>query len=166
MATIAVLSVLGSVASFLILDAVDSYMDSSTTTQLHGEASVAMERMMREIRQIELDAGASGIAPNITAVHPESLDWENSTAATYQLIWTDPIVTLSVQSGPAATLLTDVSAFTIKTYDEDDGLLGADLTGAQCDPVRRIEIEVTLERAGVSETVRCRTYIRSTTALN
>ena len=41
-ATIVVLSVLGSITSLLILNALDGYSDTATSAQLHGEASIAL----------------------------------------------------------------------------------------------------------------------------
>jgi hypothetical protein len=75
MATVAVLAIMGSITSFLILDAVDGYTDASTSAQLHSELSIALDRAVREIRMIELDAYATGIAPNIDDVTPTTIIW-------------------------------------------------------------------------------------------
>lgn len=166
MAAVAVLSVLASIASFLILGAVDSYLDASTSTQLHAEASIAMDRIMRELRKIELDSAASGIAPNITTTNPAWMEWQDSDSDLYQLLWAGSALKLTVDGGAFADLLSDVTAFSVKTFDQDNTQLGDSLTGDDCDGIRRIEIEMTLERGGVSDTLRCRTFIRSTMALD
>ena len=54
MATVSVLAILGSITSFLVLDAVDGYTDASNSAQLHAELSIALDRAARELRMIEL----------------------------------------------------------------------------------------------------------------
>ena len=56
----------------------------------------------------------------------------------------------------------DVSAFSVQTYDEDNAALGATLTGAACDPIRRIELDLTLQRSGVTTSLRTKLFVRST----
>lgn len=166
MATVVVLSVLGSVSSFLILEAVGSYIDASTSTQLHAEVSIAMDRIMRELRKIELDSSAAGIAPNITTTNPTWMNWQDSDSDLYQLLLAGSVLKLTIDGGASADLLSDVTAFSVKTFDQDNTQLGDSLSGGACDGIRRIEIEMTLERGGVSDTLRCRTFIRSTMILN
>jgi Tfp pilus assembly protein FimT len=165
MATVAVLAIMGSITSFLILDAVDGYTDASTSAQLHAELSIALDRAVREIRMIELDTYATGIAPNITDVSPTTIIWTDSDVDSYLLQLSDTDLILQVDSGPAAVLLANVTAFSVTTYDEDNAQLAASLTGDQCDDIRRVALEVTVERGGVSESLRTRTYIRTTQTL-
>jgi hypothetical protein len=153
MATVAVLAIMGSITSFLILDAVDGYTE------------IALDRAVREIRMIELDAYATGIAPNIDDVTPTTIIWTDSDVDSYLLQQLDSDLVLQVDSGPAAVLLADVTAFSVTTYDEDNSQLAASLTGDSCDAIRRLELEVTVERGGVSESLRTRTFIRSTQSL-
>jgi len=161
MATIVVLGVLGSTASFLILDSVDDYTEASLQAQLHAEMSIALDRALREIRKIELDSAASGVAPDITAMTVSSLQWEDSSANAYQLVKVGTELQLAVAGGGLATLLTDVSALTIKIFDEDNIDLGT-CAGATCDPVRRISFDVTTQRNGVTQSLRFKAFIRST----
>ena len=113
MATVAVLGVLGSTASFLILDAVDDYTAASLTAQLHAEMSIALDRAMREIRKIELDASVSDVAPDITTMAVSLLQWEDAAATTHRLGLSGTDLVLQIGGGTVATLLTDVSAMTI-----------------------------------------------------
>jgi prepilin-type N-terminal cleavage/methylation domain-containing protein len=165
MATVVVLAIMGSLTSFLILDAVDGYTDASTSAQLHGELSVALDRAVREIRMIELDGTASGLAPNITDVTPTSIFWTDSDLDSYLLQLSTTDLILQIDNGLPAVLAANVSAFSVTTYDEDNSQLAATLTGDSCDPIRRVELEVTLQRGGVSESLRTRTFIRSTMSL-
>ncbi len=162
MATISVLGILGSSASFLILDAVDDYTDASVTVQLHGEMSVALDRAMREIRKIELDSSAADVAPNITSVTATTLVWENSSSNVYRLAMVGSELRLQIAAGAVATLLTDVTALAISIYDEDNADLGASCAGAGCDAVRRVVVDVTTQRSGVTESLRFKAFIRST----
>jgi hypothetical protein len=167
MATIVVLGVLGSTASFLVLDAVDGYTDAATRAQLHAELSIAMDHALREVRKIELDSGAVGeVAPNITDLSAESLKWQDSDLDQYELRKSGSELQLNVNGVGLATLMTDVTVLSIKGYD-DGGPLPADpdTVVASCSPcltVRRISVEVTAARGGITESLRFKVFIRST----
>jgi prepilin-type N-terminal cleavage/methylation domain-containing protein len=162
MATIAVLAVLGSIASFIILEAVDGYSDTSTSAQLHTEMSIGLDRAVRELRMIELDSAAAGIAPNINDVTPSSIIWTDGDSDLYKLELSGSDLVMQIDGGPSAVLLSAVTAFQVKAYDEDNAQLAGTLTDAACDPIRRVGLEVTLQRDGTSETLRTKAYIRST----
>jgi prepilin-type N-terminal cleavage/methylation domain-containing protein len=162
MATVAVLATLGSIASFLILDAVDGYSEAATSAQLHAELSIALDRLLREVRHIELDSGATGIAPNITGVSSTSTTWQDSDADSYSFAKSASVIDLQVDGGASAVLLSDVSGLTVRAFDEDNTELGLPLAGAACDAVRRISVEISLLRNGVSESLRSKVFIRST----
>ena len=159
-AAIVVLAAIGSVASTILLSAADGYADAATTAQLHVESTIGLGRVVREIRKIPLDGGAVGIAPDIDSVTASSITWSTNSSLT--LSGSDLMLTLS--GGTPAVLLSDVSAFSVATYDESDAALAASLSGAACDPIRRVEITGTLLRYGFSETLRTRVFIRSTMA--
>ena len=162
MATIVVLGVLGSSASYLILDSVDDYMEATTSAQLHAEMSIALDRAMRELRKIELDGAVSGVAPNITSMTWIWLEWEDAAANTYQLGKTGSELQLEVAGGGLSTLLTDVTSLNISIFDESNVDIGPLCAGAACDPVRRIVVDVTTQRNGVSQSLRFKVFIRST----
>ncbi len=157
-ATMVVLAVLGSITSMLILTEVDGYSDAATSAQLHGEASIALDRAVRELRKIDLDSAAAGVAPNISSVTATSIAWEPNSSLSLsgaQLMFVD-------NGAAAAIMLADVTAFSVGTYDEDNAALAASLTGDACDPIRRIVLDVTLARSGASESLRPKLFIRST----
>jgi prepilin-type N-terminal cleavage/methylation domain-containing protein len=162
MATIAVLATLGSIASFLVLDAVDDYSGTATAAQLHAELSIAMDRILREVRHIELDGSASGIAPHIIGVDSTYVAWQDSDSDNYSFTLSAGEIFLQIDGVAGAVLLTDVSAVDVKAYDEDNTELPGPLAGAACDDIRRISIEITLLRNGVSESLRSKVFIRST----
>ena len=137
MATIVVLGVLGSTSSYLILDSVDDYTDAATSAQLHVELSIALDRAMREVRKIERDSSAGGIAPDITNMTATLLQWEDSSANAYQLGKVGSELQLEVAGGGMSTLLTDVTSLSISIFDESNVDIGPTCTGVTCDPVTR-----------------------------
>jgi len=157
-ATIVVLAVLGSVTSGIILQAVDGYTEASTQAQLHAEMSIALDRAVRELRKIPLDSGAGGIAPDVDDLSPTSVDWEGD----YHLGLTGGDLLMTINGGAQRVLMSDVSAFGVSAFDESNAALGATLSGAACDPIRRLELTLTASRHGVTATVRTRVYLRST----
>ncbi len=112
-ATIVVLAIIGSIASLLILNAVDGYTDAATTAQLHIEASTAMDRIVRELRRVPLDSGAAGVAPDINDVTPTSITW----GANGELSLTGNNLQVTTGGPPLGDLLDDVIAFTVQTYE-------------------------------------------------
>ncbi|MCP3905414.1 MAG: prepilin-type N-terminal cleavage/methylation domain-containing protein, partial [Planctomycetes bacterium] len=75
MVTMVVLAAIGSVASGLVLDSVDDYLTARTRGQLHAELSIAMDRIMRDLRKIPLDSAAASIAPDV--------DWTEATSCMF-----------------------------------------------------------------------------------
>ena len=90
------------------------------------------------------------------------IKWSDSDADSYTLSLSGADLLLAVDGGAAAVLLADVTAFSVQTYDEDDAALADSLSGVACDPIRRVALDVTLQRHSVSETLRTKLFIRST----
>jgi prepilin-type N-terminal cleavage/methylation domain-containing protein len=155
--TIVILGVLGSAASFLIVNAADNYSEAAMVAQLHDEASAALDRIIRELRNIEYDDAATGDAPNIDSVTATSITWNTD----WSLSLSGDQILFTENGGTAAPLLDDVSALAIQTYDESNTALGASLSGASCDPIRRIQVSLTVTRSGQSTSLRTRVFIRS-----
>ena len=157
-ATIVVLATIGTVASGILFTATDGYLEARMTAQLHSELSIAMDRIVRELRNIQLDDTADDVAPDIDAVTATSITWDDD----YVIALSGSDLMLTIDGGAAAVLLSDVTSFTIQGYDEDNSELAATLNGDDCDDIRRASISVTIERSGVSETLRSKVFIRST----
>ncbi len=156
--TIVILAAVATVSSNILLTAGNSYIDAAGSAQLHNELSMTMDRLVREFRQIDLDNTASGIAPDINSVSSTALTWDTDSSITLN----GTVLQLVEAGGSPYTLLTDVSAFSIATFNEDNTALAATLSGDQCDPIRRIEITITQSRYGVQDTLRTRLFVRST----
>jgi prepilin-type N-terminal cleavage/methylation domain-containing protein len=155
-ATMTILAVVSVAASRIIFTAADNYAGSAVRSELSASASAAMERIAFELRRIPSRDGAPGV-PRIDSVTPAAIAWGgNSTLA-----HTGTALTLMIDGGAPRTLLGDVQAFSIACFDSSNQPLAANLSGSACDAVRRIELTLTLSRAGASETLRTRVFPRS-----
>ncbi len=168
LATISVLAILGSITSFILVGAVEGYVDAATQAQLHAEASVAMDRALRELRWIELntDPAPCTIGPHIDSVTDKSITWDNVLDGVHSLVWSgtsgDPL-TLAVDGGAAVNLQTDVTAFTVAVYDDTNTVIVLPLADDDaCCPIRRIALDLTVNRSGKSMSVRTKLFVRST----
>ena len=165
-ATITVLSVLGSMASFLIVNAVDGYVGAATSSQIHAELAIALDRLTRDIRKIDNDATAGPTDPDIDTVTragtEDAMTWTDSDGDAYSLSKTGSNLMLAVDGGAAAVLLSDVTAFAIEVYNQDNGVIpGGDISTTDCDPIRRVLLDVSLSRHNVTESLRSKVFIRS-----
>lgn len=158
LATIIILAIIGSLASMIIVNAVDGYVDAAIEAQLHTEASTAMDRIVRELRKIPLDSAAAGIAPDIDVVTATSITLATGT----QITLVGNKLQIANAGPPLIDLLDDVTAFSIQAYDESNAALAATLTGAACDPIRRIALDLTLQRSGATASLRTKLFIRPT----
>jgi prepilin-type N-terminal cleavage/methylation domain-containing protein len=159
-AAITILAAVASVASGILWAAVDAYSKGATAAVLHNEGSLAMERIIREFHNIPKKTGGATVAPEISSVTATSITWNTN----YSLSLSGSQLTLTVGGGTARVLLNDVSSVTIQTYNESNAALAASLSGAACDPIRRISVQFTHARTGVSETLRTRLFLRCTMA--
>lgn len=167
-ATIVILAALGSIASFLVVDAVDGYVSASGSAQLHAEASLAMDRIMRELRKIELDPDhvpPPDVAPHIIAVTANSITWDEATTGVHSLSWSttagDPVM-LAIDGAAAIILIDDVTAFTVSTFDSANDPLPAVPSAAERETIRRIAVVLTIQQSGISQSVQTKVFIRST----
>jgi prepilin-type N-terminal cleavage/methylation domain-containing protein len=159
-AAMTIISALGSVTSALIYTAISSYRSSYTVAQLHEEISTALDRVSRRLRDVELNAAAPAgtIAPNISNVSASSISFSGSSSLTLS----SGSISFVDAGAPAVTLLSNVSSFSVQCYDESNAAMGATLSAAACYPIRRIAVQITCQRDGVTETVRTRVFVRST----
>jgi prepilin-type N-terminal cleavage/methylation domain-containing protein len=159
-ATMTILAALGSVASMLVMTSVDGFTRAATSAQLHSEMSVALDRIDRELRNITVDSSAPGIAPDISAITASSITWHTD----YSLSLSGGNIMFVENGGTARVLLSDVTTFSVQAYDESNAALAASLSGSACEPVRRLRITITLQRSGVTQTLRTRIFLRCTMA--
>lgn len=155
-ATIVILAALGSVGSSILMTAMNGYTSAAIRAQLHSEESIALDRIIRELRKVPRDTGAGGTAPLIASVTANSLAWNSN----YTLSMSSTNLMFVENGGTSRVLLPDVSSFAVQTYDESNVALAASLSGASCYPIRRIQISISMSRYGVTESLRTRLFIR------
>lgn len=156
-ATMAVLGAVGSVAGTLVYSATRSYTDAARSAQLQTELSGAMERIVRELRWIGIDPDQAPIVPLINSVSATSITWQTN----YSLALVSGELRYTAAGGTHEVLLRDVASLTISTFNDSNTALAATLSGTGCDPIRRIQVQITMTRGGVSQTLRTRVYLRS-----
>ena len=160
MATILVLTTLGSIATFMVVDAVDDYQKAVTAAQLHAELAVALDRAGREMRKIPLDVDQGGLIPYITfMVNTTQLLWADDNSSSWGLIKSGNTLSLRV-TGTSYTLMDDVDSINIVCYDEDNTALAAFLIGSNTHPIRRIDLTVNVSRDGISQSLRTKVFLR------
>jgi hypothetical protein len=125
--------------------------------------SIAMDRVLREVRRIELDGSAAGVAPNIVGVDATYVAWKDSDSDNYSVVLVPgDKLNIQIDGGGGSVLLADVTGVNVRAFDEDNDELVLPLAGAACDDIRRISVDLTCQRSGVTETLRARVFIRST----
>jgi prepilin-type N-terminal cleavage/methylation domain-containing protein len=157
-ATMTILAAIGSVASFIIYNTMDGYTRASVSAELHSELSVTMDRIIRELRGIPQDSAVSTAAPDINTVTASSITWNTN----YTLALSGTNLMYTANGGTARVLLADVTGFAVATYDESNTALAASLSGASCDAIRRVQFTITMQRSGVTESLRSKMFFRST----
>jgi type II secretory pathway pseudopilin PulG len=157
-ATITILAALGSVATSMILSATTSWRDAAVTGQLHDELSTAMERLAKELRAIPTDTTAPGPAPLIASLTPTAIAYGAASAVALA----GSNLELIDSGAPPVTLLGDVAGFSVTAFGDDGAALSATLAGTDCQQIRRIGVQITLHRQGVTHTLRTRIFLRST----
>ena len=152
-ATMVILSTLGIVSGGMVMSAMQSYSQGSVRAEIHNEASLAMERLVREIRSLPAKPDGN---PNISELHPSSMIWTGTTHSialvNNQLLYT--------QSGTARVLLSDVTGFTLRAYGVQNTPLAPTLIGDACNDIRRISLTISVTRANSTNTIQTRVFLR------
>lgn len=155
-AAMVILGALGSVVSAVVLEAMQGYSTAATGTLAHEQLTSALERLDRELREIDLKSG-SAVAPDITSITPTSITFSGGKAISLTgttLNFTDTAATTTV-------MLDAVSAFTIAAFDEANVAMAGTLSGAACDPVRRLSITLGSITSGTTDSLRTKIYLRN-----
>ena len=98
------------------------------------------------------------VAPDINDITTDSITW----GANGEISLSGSKLQITTTGPPLRDILDGVTAFSVQTYDEDNAALAATLTGAACDPIRRIELDLTLQRNDQSASLRTKLFVRST----
>jgi type II secretory pathway component PulJ len=156
MCVIAAVAMLGST---VVHSAMRSYRSGYGSLQLHQELSLTLERIVRELRRVEMIGVAPG-RPDITSVTADSIEF----GAGSSFRWQSGAIRFVDSGAPAVLLGQSITAFSVRCYDQSNAALAATLSGTACEPVRRIEVQITAQRDGESATLRTRVFLRSTMA--
>lgn len=158
-ATMTVLSVIGLAASGLIVTATDSYVEASTAARLHGEASVAMDRIVRELRAIPNRAEEEANGPDLDAVRSDRISWGDGSSIRLD---EQRRLVLTIDGGDANVLLENVATFEVEAFDAEGAALAATLNWPATASVQRIGIMIETSDKGVQDRIRSLAFIRST----
>ncbi len=161
-ASIAIISVLGLTASVLINGSVGTVRTSLIRAELHTSASVALDRLVREVREIAEDPDSDEPAPWIDEATASSIAWSGNS----QVLLEDDRLMLQIDGGPSDVLAQPVTALTLRYFDQENQELtppdgGFSRTDGSTAPIRRISVQITLSRNGVTETLRSKAFIRT-----
>lgn len=156
---IAVMSVIGVLASRLVFTASDQYLAAASRSMIGAELSAAMERIATELRQIPAKVGVSPTEANLGSITPTSLAWTDAGGVSKMLSLSGSNLVLA-EGANSYTLLANVSAFAVQAYDESNVALSTSLAAGGTSAVRRIEISITVTRNAQSETLRSRFFLR------
>jgi type II secretory pathway pseudopilin PulG len=155
-AVISILAIIGSIVSAITYTASKSYSDAAFTAQLQAELSAAMARSIRELRYIPIDPNSAPVVPKIDSITASSINWNSNSS----LSLSSGSLQLVLNGGTAETLLQNVTSFVVSTYDDSNTALGATLSGSGTNPVRRIQLQMTISRNGATQSLRSRVYLR------
>ncbi len=155
---IVVLSVLGSVVAMLIGQLGAAYFDSTVQGQMHIEASVSLDRLVREIRQIPKVEGSD--TPSITTATNSALEWASigsiTASGTDLLLQTDGV--------HEDILVSKITFFTLD-YLNNTGqslLINGSVPENSISEIQRIRISLTLSHVGQTDTLHTLVFLRST----
>ncbi len=157
-ATIAVLALVMTVASRIVFAAMDGYVDSVAGSRLASEMSAAMEVVASQFRDVP-DTSDNPGEPEFTLVTLAAAQWGASGSIEVQ----DGALKVSVEGDAAGerVLLSGVTELRLQPLGGDGTPLALPLSGVSARQVRRMEIMLTAERAGLSRTIRTQVFIRS-----
>ena len=161
---IVVLTILGSLGASILGQMARLYRDQAVVAEMHTEASAALDRIVREVRSIPVDADAGQVAADIRLGSATQLQWGDSmhlrlTGSTLE--WSEDLTNYHA-------LLTQVTDLELQFYDEDDAALltgpGDSLLEGETDTLsaRRVAITLTVARDGTSETLSTKVFLRAT----
>lgn len=156
-AAMVVISLIGSVSGGLIFQATEGYRVAGIGAQLHAELASAIDPIDRSLRTIRCQSGLA--APDIAQVRPASMTWNGGSGVASISVVAGELL-FSADGEPATPVLTDVSAISIRCFNESNALMAGNLIGAQVNPVRRIELTISVTRSGLSETLRTKVFLR------
>ena len=148
-----VLAVVGTASVGLTWSAIRSFATGAESLRLQSEASVAMERITRELRAVPLDEEGT---PDIQSIGGDSISWHDGEAQ-LALVGDQIVYT---RNGVESVLCSGVAQFSIRGSDSVDESLPEVLSGTACDAVRRLTLEIGLAEGEATAAVRTKIFLR------
>ena len=158
-ATIVVISLIATVTSSALLNALKGYSNWSTRSDLQSQLASTMDRIVVELRNVAAASGVTPVQPDISSISPTSITF-NADTSTRTITLSGTNLTLLGATGATANLATNISSLTIQAYDKDNNALATTLSGeAACAGIRRIQITMTATNNGTSQTLRTKVFL-------
>lgn len=158
-AVIVILGIIGGVSSSLILTNVASFTDSSGRIQLHGEASLTLDVLVREFREIDPDPDTGPPHPDIAQASSAAMQW----SAIHSLRLVGETLLLNTDGAHEDALCEGVTEFTMDFLDESNRslMVAGSVPEARLASIQRIAIRLSITRQGLTETLATRVFIRA-----
>lgn len=151
-AAIVVLATAGSLAASVMTPAIDSAIAASLTADLEQTASLAMDRLVVDLRETEAAPAGGPALARVTSTH---ITWSDGREALYR---GDRLHL--VEAGVPHTLARSVESFAVRAFASDGTALALPLDESGCAQIRRIELSLVLARGGVRFPLRTRIAFR------
>lgn len=162
--TLVVIALIGVAASRVLFQAFQALDHASTRTDLANTVASAMERISGEFRTMQAATGSTPPTPDITACTASSITFRNTSNATRTITLSGSNLVLTGSAAATQTIASNVTAFTVQTYDAANSALPATPSAGQRDTIRRVQITITASATNtggsISETLRTKIYLR------
>jgi type II secretory pathway pseudopilin PulG len=162
--TLVVIALIGGAASRIIFQAFQALDHATTRADLSSQLASGMERLIGEIRTMQIESGSNPPVPDIISCSASSFSFRNTSAATRTISLSGSNLVISGSAASTQTIATGVTAFTVQTYDESNAALPASPSAAQIDTIRRIQFTITASSTNtggtITETLRTKVFVR------
>lgn len=159
--TMVILAIIMVTVSQLFLGATQGYTAAAERGELHTAVSCAMDRIAMEIRNARATSGSSPASADITSTSASSIAWMDADGSSRSVSLSGTDLVYSEAGGAGSVLASNISSFSIATYDESNAALAASLSGAATASIRRVQITLVASHGGVVETLRTRVFPRA-----
>ena len=148
--------ILAGIASPPLVEAIKSRNRLIIRNALLSEARFAVERILRDMREISAQDSDSSAA-DISTADDDRIDFENSS---YRLL-SNVVQRLSASDSSWYTIARNVSSFTLSYYDQDgNSLSSTPLSETNREKVRRVVVELEISKHGETLSVTSGAYLR------
>lgn len=155
---VSILAIISTVCSQIIFTATNAFTENALRAELHAQATTVMERLVRELQNIQRDTINTATVPNISAFTASNITWNTQYSPSGQISGAAPAsLTSSFSPGNTGSLGPSVSV-TLAYFDKDNATVAV---GGNASLIRRIQITVTITNGSMSESLRTKVYLRS-----